>query len=204
MEQEFVRLCSRYCSNEVLVLQAWNEIVTRYAEPGRHYHNMNHLTALRAELEAVKSHINCWDEVLLALYYHDVVYNVLRNDNEELSAVLAVQKMQFMAVPEEMIVRVQELILATKSHSNSHNIDVNYFTDADLSVLGKDAETYRAYARQVRREYGIYPALLYRPGRKKVLAHFLQMERIYKTDWFYQKYESPARKNLQAELDGTL
>ena len=201
MEQEFVRLCSHYCKNEELVQQAWSEIVAHYAESGRHYHNMNHLTALSAELEEVKSHISHWDDVMFALYYHDIVYNVLRTDNEERSAALAVQKMQQMDVPEGLIGRVQELILATKSHTYSSNTDVNYFTDADLSILGKDRETYRAYAQQVRREYGIYPALLYKPGRKKVLAHFLQMKRIYKTDWFFQKYENSARTNMQAELD---
>jgi predicted metal-dependent HD superfamily phosphohydrolase len=201
MECEFVQMCSRYCNKEELVQQAWNEIVACYSEPARCYHNLNHLEALRGELEAVRSFINSWGEVMFALYYHDIVYNVLRNDNEKQSAILAAQKMQQMGMPAMMTDRVRELILATKSHTSSHNTDVNYFTDADLSILGKDRETYMGYTQHVRREYGIYPALLYRPGRKKVLQHFLQMKRIYKTDWFYEKYESSARANMQAELD---
>lgn len=54
---------------------------------------------------------------------------------------------------------------------------------------------------QVRKEYSIYPDLLYKPGRKKVLQHFLQMERIFKTQVFYDKYETQSRRNLEKELN---
>jgi predicted metal-dependent HD superfamily phosphohydrolase len=45
----------------------------------------------------------------------------------------------------------------------------------------------------------MYPDFLYKPGRRKVLTHFLEMERIFKSDHFYQKYEEQARKNLLFE-----
>jgi predicted metal-dependent HD superfamily phosphohydrolase len=46
----------------------------------------------------------------------------------------------------------------------------------------------------------VYPDVIYKPGRKKVLAHFLQMERIYKTGIFFTMFEKQARQNLQDEL----
>jgi predicted metal-dependent HD superfamily phosphohydrolase len=52
----------------------------------------------------------------------------------------------------------------------------------------------------VRREYSIYPDLLYKPGRKKVLQHFLNMEHIFKTIHFYTLYEQNARNNLNREI----
>jgi predicted metal-dependent HD superfamily phosphohydrolase len=39
--------------------------------------------------------------------------------------------------------------------------------DADLSILGKDLDTYLAYTKMIRKEYSIYPDFLYKPGRKK-------------------------------------
>jgi predicted metal-dependent HD superfamily phosphohydrolase len=60
---------------------------------------------------------------------------------------------------------------------------------------------YSDYYKNVRKEYSIYPNLLYNPGRKKVLKHFLAMGKIFKTDYFYQKFEKNARLNLQKELD---
>jgi predicted metal-dependent HD superfamily phosphohydrolase len=52
----------------------------------------------------------------------------------------------------------------------------------------------------VRKEYLIYPDLIYNPGRKKVLHHFLAMDRIFKTDFFYNKFEQQARQNLRKEI----
>jgi predicted metal-dependent HD superfamily phosphohydrolase len=92
------------------------------------------------------------------------------------------------------------MILATKSHAASVNRDIDLFTDADLSVLGAAPETYAQYAAGVRKEYSMYPDLHYKPGRRKVLKHFLEMDRIFKTDEFFQLYEKQARENLLHEL----
>jgi len=62
-------------------------------------------------------------------------------------------------------------------------------------------KTYQAYTRQIRQEYHIYPDLLYKPGRKKVLQHFLKMPAIYVTPAFRDLYETTARQNIQAELN---
>ena len=90
--------------------------------------------------------------------------------------------------------------MATKKHAVSDNSDTNYFTDADLSVLGQPWEIYSTYYKQVRKEYSLFPELIYVPGRKKVLQQFLQMERIFKTDFFYTKFELQAKENLKKEL----
>jgi hypothetical protein len=37
-------------------------------------------------------------------------------------------------------------------------------------------------------------------GRRKVLKHFLEMESIFKTKYFQDKYEDQARMNISAEL----
>jgi predicted metal-dependent HD superfamily phosphohydrolase len=86
-----------------------------------------------------------------------------------------------------------------KKHAISNNADTNLFTDADLSVLGESRDQYEKYCFQVRREYAIYPDIVYKPGRKKVISHFLQMERIFKTTAFSDRYEKQARENLHWE-----
>ena len=91
--------------------------------------------------------------------------------------------MHQVSAPQETIVLCKEQILATKSHVKSTDSDTNFFTDADLSVLGQSWEVYSIYYKNVRKEYSIYPDLLYNPGRKKVLQHFLSMARIFKTEF---------------------
>ena len=91
------------------------------------------------------------------------------------------------------------MILATKKHELSNDPDTNYFLDADLSILGSDRKSYERYATAIRQEYIEVPDALYVPGRLKVLAHFLSMERIYKTDHFKNLLEIQARNNLEIE-----
>ncbi|MFD2921463.1 hypothetical protein ACFS6H_17175 [Terrimonas rubra] len=98
-----------------------------------------------------------------------------------------------------MISNCAAQILATKAHQASTDPDTNYFTDADLSILGQPWEVYETYYKNVRKEYAMYPDFLYNPGRKKVLQHFLSMDRIFKTNHFFGLLEAPARANLQRE-----
>lgn len=201
LKETFIQLLRRYSSDTNLVHKYWHELEEAYSQKGRHYHTLAHLENMLVELNDIKANIQDWDAILFSLYYHDAVYNVLKSDNEEQSAELAQKRLKAIDVPNRIIDTSYKQIIATKKHSLSTHSDTNYFTDADLSILGKDPETYTRYTQQVRKEYGIYPDLLYKPGRKKVLRHFLDMERIFKTDYFFTKYESAAKQNLSKELE---
>jgi predicted metal-dependent HD superfamily phosphohydrolase len=141
------------------------------------------------------------EAILFALFYHDAIYNVLKQDNEEKSALLAERRMKEINVPAEIVSKCVAIIRATKLHEQDEDEDINLFTDADLSVLGSDEAGYKAYAASIRKEYSIYPDLVYNAGRKKVLGHFLGMSSIYKTTFFRGRYEEQARANLQRELE---
>ena len=134
------------------------------------------------------------------MYYHDIVYDVLKKNNEERSALLAEKRLTVLQIPRKSIESCTRHILATKAHQTNEDPDTNFFTDADLSILGSDWDAYNTYRHQVRKEYSVYPDILYKPGRRKVLQHFLQMERIFKTDPFFDKYEGRAKFNLEKEL----
>ncbi len=123
-----------------------------------------------------------------------------KSDNEEKSALLAIKRLKDLGISESNIQKCSNQILATKGHQISDDYDTNLFTDADLSILGKDEKTYQKYCEDIRREFKVFPTFIYRRGRKKVLNHFLSMERIYKTDIFYQQYEEQANRNLKREL----
>lgn len=138
---------------------------------------------------------------MFTLYYHDIVYNTAKSDNEEKSAVLAKKRLQQIHVQQEKIAFCVQQILATKSHIQTTNSDTNYFTDADLSILGQEWETYLSYLKNIKKEYAIYPDKIYNAGRKKVLKHFLNMDRIFKTDIFFNQFEAQAKKNLTNELN---
>ena len=200
IKQEFLQSLSKYTADRTQPERMWVEIERKYNKKDRHYHNLLHLDAMLSELEAYKTSFETWDVIVFAIAYHDMVYNVLKKNNEERSAEVAVKSLSATSFPKSSIGFCRQLILATKRHE-PHDKETDLFTDADLSVLGSNPATYLEYSKHIRREYWIYPDVMYNPGRKKVLVHFLEMDRIFKTEPFYQKYESSARKNLHAELD---
>jgi predicted metal-dependent HD superfamily phosphohydrolase len=201
LKETYIALLMSYTSDDVLIAELWDGIAKNYSGKKRYYHTLQHLENVLVQLNEVRSSSENWDAILFALYYHDMVYNVLKSNNEEKSAALAETRMQQVSVPAATIERCKEHILATKSHITSIHPDTNYFTDADLSVLGQSWTEYSLYYKNVRKEYSIYPDLIYNPGRKKVLLHFLQMKRIYKTDHFYNKFEVQAKQNLSKEFE---
>lgn len=204
IKETFTELVKRYSTDEALAEKMWSEIEAAYSSKKRHYHTLSHLENILNQLTDYKEQINNWDAVLFAVFYHDAVYNVLKKDNEEKSAELAETRMNSLAVPSDTIERCRKMILATKSHQQNDDYDTNFFTDADLSILGQDWETYLNYCQQVRKEYSIFPDLIYNPGRKKAMMHFLQMERIFKTETFFEKYETNAKSNIEREIEELL
>ena len=200
LAKEFAEAVSRYSNDTALAGKLWDEIEKGYTAKKRYYHNQSHLENLLKELTSIKESIEDWDCIIFSIVYHDIVYNTHQKDNEEQSAALAEQRLAEIAFPADRINKCVQQILATKGHTVSNDQDTNFFTDADLSILGAGWEVYETYFKNIRREYSYYPDLLYKPGRKKVLQHFLSMDKIFKTDKFFSRYEEQARKNLSAEL----
>jgi len=151
-------------------------------------------------LADIKYEIIDWQIIVFSIAYHDSIYNALKQDNEEKSAGLAYERLALINISTDRREKCKEQILATKGHYSSNDADTNYFTDADLAILGSSYLNYKKYTEQIRKEYEIYPDLIYKPGRQKVLNHFLQMPTIYKTAYFIEKYEQQARNNILDEL----
>lgn len=194
----------KYSEDDRLIETLWVEIEKNYGGKGRFYHTLAHLHDVYTELLKVKNELADWDVALFSLYYHDIVYDPASDENESRSAEAAAERLRLLTVPGHKIYKCVFQILATREHLKSGDHDTNLFTDADLSVLGQTWDTYAAYSQNVRKEYAIFPDSIYNPGRKKVLQHFLDMDRIFKTRSFYEKYEQVARQNLAKELQALL
>jgi len=201
LRQTYAELLNKFTDNQYLIDEFWTEIELNYSKPNRYYHTLEHLSNLLAQLIEVQEGLKNWDTILFTLFYHDAIYNSSQSDNEEKSASLAEKRMLELSVPLNIIEKCKAQILATKSHTKSLDSDTNYFTDVDLSVLGLEWEIYYQYYNNIRKEYSIFPDSIYNSGRQKVLTHFLEMDRIYKTDFFHSKFEKQARQNLFKEKE---
>ncbi|WP_026979071.1 HD domain-containing protein [Flavobacterium tegetincola] len=177
----------------------WLNLEKAYSKSSRKYHNLTHLAEMMACFETYKSHLQFPDEVLYALFYHDYIYSSTRKDNELKSAEFAVQLLTENTKVNKQI--IFDMILATKEHKCIGMEDEKWLIDFDLKVLAKEPEEYAMYAKQIRKEFSIYPDILYNPGRKKALTHFLEKEFIYQTETFRTLFESKARTNIQQEIN---
>lgn len=205
LQPVFDGLLSNYTDDDALCANAWAEVNQAYGNEERHFHNLAHLEHLYRELSPLEQAFADWDAVLAALFYHDVAYDVAQyvtaNDNEERSAAVAAKTLQAVGWEEDRIGLCKDHILATKKHNITPNADTNFFTDADLSVLGQPWGDYHNYSKAIRKEYAVYPDPIYQSGRIHVLKQFLKMERVFKTEHFYNLYEAPARENMEREIE---
>lgn len=200
LKEIFTSLVNKYTSDPTITENLWDDIEKNYTSPKRFYHNLQHLENMYTQLESCREQVEDWDTLMFSLFYHDFIYKATSKDNEEKSALAAIKALTAINYPKEKIKLCGEQILATKGHELSPDNDTNLFTDADLSILGSNWEHYLEYSKQVRKEYAIYPDFMYNPGRKKALQHFIEMEKIFKTSFFTQKFEEQARTNLATEI----
>ena len=197
----FSHLLNQHHVSEHTIKILWDEVAEKHKEPHRHYHNFSHLGHLLSLLNEVEKLTESPQALYLAVFYHDIIYDPKARDNEEQSAHLAKERLKDIKLPTTFIQKCTSTILATKSHLLHEDKDINYFTDADLGILGSEWPEYVTYSQKIRKEYSCYPDKTYVEGRKKVLVHFLNMPRIYKTDYFFNKFEKRCRINLSKELN---
>lgn len=199
LKEKFINLLAKYSDNKNYNLECWSEIKNCYTSNSRHYHNLEHLKNMLSELIQIQSEVEDLDCLLFAIFYHDIVYKSTKSNNESQSALFfqkRIAKTSFQNLKKCML-----QIEATKEHKTSADSDTNILLDLDLSILGKPSEEYRKYTEGIRKEYQIYPDFLYKKGRKKVLNSMLELESIFKTDYFKQQYEHQAKENLRLELN---
>ena len=177
-------------------LPPWQRLHTAYTESWRAYHNLDHIGHCLAELAAVRQLADDPIALEAAVWFHDVIYDTRRKDNEERSAGLADVILQDAGKPNNFRGHVHTLILATKHESQPTSSDTRLLADIDLSILGQSSERYAEFEQQIRREYAWVPDADFAAGRSAILNSFLQRESIYSSPIFVRQYEEPARVNL--------
>jgi len=175
-----------------------------YATPPRAYHDFSHVEEMLGHMACVPH----WDNpvsVALAELFHDAIYEAGRPDNESRSAEFAARwiDQQLSHVPVD-VERVQPLILLTARHGRLSRAELDpeaaLFLDCDVAILGADTERYAAYEAGIAHEYRAVPPEMYRVGRAHFLKSVLAKSTIYLSDFFTERLEAKARRNLERAL----
>ncbi len=174
----------------------FHHLIVRYSEPHRRYHTVQHLDECFERLAEIKTDAVHPDEVELALWFHDAVYDTRRQDNEKNSADWARSAVLAAGLPTSVAERVHALIMATRHNAVPSGTDEQILVDVDLSVLGAKPERFDEYETQVRDEYSWVPGMVFRSKRRAILKGFLERPTIFSTQKFVEAYEAQARRNL--------
>ena len=170
----------------------WQQMTSAYTESHRAYHTLTHI-ADGLKLCDTFSHILPTPDLLAyAWWFHDLVYDPHRHDNERNSANIA---LSYLRNP-----TVERLILATCHKQTPVHPDEQWLVDIDLSILGASTHAFDAYERRIRQEYSFLADASYRKGRRFVLESFQNRDRLFLTEPLYNKFETTARANLARSI----
>lgn len=167
-----------------------------WREPQRHYHGLQHLSECLDLLRAHRDLAKRPDELVLALWFHDAIYDPRAKDNEARSADWAAQALGEAGADPAAIARIHGLILDTAHAAAPAPGDPSLLVDIDLAILGAAPERFAEYERQVRTEYAWVPGFLYRYKRRQLLREFAKREPLYRTPALRERLEAQARSNL--------
>jgi predicted metal-dependent HD superfamily phosphohydrolase len=141
------------------------------------------------------------DAVRLAAWFHDAVYDPARADNEERSARLAERMLADTDLAAATVREVARLVRLTETHDPApEDRGGEVLCDADLAVLAGAPAVYAAYAAAVREEYAFVPDDAFARGRADVLRGLLARPAIFRTASARDRFEAPARHNIETEL----
>lgn len=178
----------------------FEQLIAAYSEPHRKYHTLQHLDECFAQFELLRADAKRAAEIELALWFHDAIYDIRRQDNERKSAEWAREVMTAANIPQTVSDRIWSLVMATRHDGLAAEPDEKILVDVDLSILGAPAERFDEYERQIREEYSWVPSLVFRAKRRKVLERFLAGRSIFNTPPFIARYDEQARANLGRSL----
>lgn len=172
-------------------------LAAAYAEPARVYHTAEHIRDCLTQFDLSRHTAQRPDEVEAAIWFHDAVYLPRGSDNEESSARLAQTTLAEAGTSLEVAHRIAGLVLATQHLTIPSEPDAALLCDIDLSIFGRARDVFDQFEHRIREEYAWVPEPVYRSARAEILNGFLRRRSVYQTDFFRDRYEAPARANLE-------
>jgi len=186
----------RFKENE----SALSILIKKYQQKHRAYHNLDHVVDCLHQLDRYKDEIDDIKIIELAIWYHDIIYNPYKKDNEQKSAEASSEFLLRQNANSQLIQKVYDLILSTIHIKPPKNKSEAIIMDIDITILGSSEERYGEYCAKIRKEYKWVPNIIYRKKRKEIMTRFLDRKQLYFTDYFYSSLEKRARFNISQEI----
>lgn len=178
-----------------------DDLIARYGEPHRRYHNQDHLLSVLCWIDELAESDHDLFLIRLAAWFHDAVYAIPAGQvtNEEASARLAVRRLHLAGLEIEDVNQVTRLVRLTATHQvGPGDAAGELLCDADLAILASSEDDYRAYVDAVRAEYAMVDDHTFWTARLEVLDG-LAGTQLFRTGRARRELLRTARANLNDE-----
>ncbi len=193
------RRCQTDGGSEAEADAVFREVHDYYSESGRHYHTPKHIEHCLVQFDQAASEMDDADAVELAIWFHDLVFDVSAQDNELMSARRFVELADD-SMDEGFKIRVYDLIMATAAPRVPKSNDQEFMLDIDLSSFGLPWEEMLRDSIAVRKESSRLSDEEFFPGQRAFLESLVSREHFYFTDFFRSRIEETARENIERYL----
>lgn len=198
MEKRFRDIISRHAP-ELDDGCLYRIVVDKYSEPHRHYHTLDHIRHCLVRLDQARHLAVEPAAVELAIWFHDVIYDPAKDDNELRSALFFDSHLG-VHLPGELAARVHRLIMDTEHPSEPDDGDARLMVDIDLSSFALPWEEFIRDTNAIREELAHLSEEQFTAGKLKFLDSLLSRPRFYLSDYFHDRLEDRARRNIERHI----
>ncbi len=185
------------------IQEAYRRLLRKYTSRDRVFHSVHRLVSCIEEFDRMSAVAKRPNEVLMAVFYQYVVYDVRQINNAFQSG----KYFQFVAKhllgieDNASIARVARMIECGdfRNAIPPETIDEYFFCDLQKAILGADAQDYDRQMQSLRIEYGYLDNSDWALVRTNFIDTILFEESIYHTPALRSRYEESARANLMQE-----
>lgn len=215
---------------DAIELKDLEKLYDLYNGTDRHYHNWNHVISMMDYLEEYvveNSTVPIFTNgVIRTILFHDAIYeiNTPHGSNEQLSGDMAFDShwplysgridagiFSRAICREEILLSAMHAIDVTKKGSIASEISITnaheslLFLDIDLRSLALPEKEFHEMSDNIMKEYAIvYSEKEILQGRIEFFKKMLGKERIYYTDYFYDRFNSTAVRNMKSGIEKAL
>ncbi len=176
-------------------------LLSGYQESHRHYHSLTHIEHCLGMFDQCKALVENPDWLEIAIWFHDVILECGKRDNEALSAQLYLE-LSAGAQCDDMRNTIHGLIMATLHDGGSLDFaDSIYMVDIDLSSFGLPWDDFLRDSLNLRAENPHLCDADYQLNQTGFQRGLLARPRFYLSDFFYTRFEQQARTNLARYFD---
>lgn len=155
--------------NDWMIDIRYVDILNRWNEPHRFYHNMEHLNDLFRQIKNAfddKEYDKLiYEKLLLIALFHDIIYDPLSSDNEEASAEFFLHHTEKHCLD---IMDIRRAILDTKNHDSDNELS-EIFNEFDMKIIERDYTSLLVWEEGIYNEYKSCGNILYKQARIEFL-----------------------------------